>query len=926
MNMTIERLERVNVYDFQNIDLEDWETDQDFHLLNAAKLADAVAGSGVLLDFPEEKVIFDSDELDSFQQGLVAIDTFDGQGILSEPYTITDSVGGSQIALTITDARLDGFLKTLVFILGKTFDSELIYEVVEIGNNLTEITKNHFIEVTNILFQNFRGNVNTTVDGYGCFNVGGRILITEASSMRCTRDPIIDQQIVKPDIFFRNFKVANPGQTLQVMLENAIGSSNDVDDLDVNTTVANSRTFEEDGSTETIYAQKFKMNGNNIQKITLILSLESGSEWSGSLILGLRALQTSETSTSDFLPDYDIGFDPSTEPIEEIAVDQDDLEDMGIILGPDPQMVDFVFTGSNISNPSLSNLIEGNFYAITLRRSGSSAIGTIVLEEATNDDPTLRRLSVFESSVWTDVEDSTLWYRVWGDAARATSGVAYDQGIRLATPKTIIDNNGVQVQNFTEDYDFANTGEDVENYVIIQKSEEETTPEAHPRTGDEIYSRVEDVPLFSILEQDDLETLINAGSEPVVLARLRDRNPRSNPTITGTIDYPGLVLGNIITIIDPGSDLLTQNVVGSIITPNITKPNLRYRIISQTTYEDLYGDTNSDSQIDVDDAARIAALDGYATDLNGGSYSTAIQLAAVRGGSISVPELLRADVTGNGLITSADLDQVNDFIEVGTAFTAGSSFVRMELAVEPLTDPHTVLNEDAESTLNLEDADGDFINNASFSPISYSIEFIATWEPENIEVVDLRRYITTTFLDFDANDLSSTPESGGNNSLFIPGDVYLTGSVKDLDGSFHALDYETNVIEIELPEGDTDGELNIFDTYVVDSMKFSDGSFVSSSAINDNQIKFSLSISSYVKDLGDGYEFNDGYGVTADEQVGTYLDHDTGLLRLTCKNIVYSSLYPEARTRITITVGLKKAGFANSPVFIDPTDLAAVLI
>lgn len=916
------RIPRINNYDFKRVSKNDMDLEQNASQGIAAANFDAVAGSGVLLEFPQEPIIFDSDDLDSFQQGLYAISTFDGQGVLSSAYTATDTVGGAQLALTMTGARLDGFLSTTVFILGKTFDQTLIYEVIELGNNVTEISKNHFIEVTNIMFQNLRGNLNTTVDGYGCFDVGGRLVIAEASSMRPTRDSIIVEKTNAPQINFAKFKTANAGKSLSTTVEEAIGSSNDIDDLDINTTVASTRDFTAGAATDVVYAQKFEMKGNNIQKITLLLSLESGNSWSGNLVIGIRPLQTSTTYVTDFLPDDEIGFDPSTEPLEEVSVNQDDLELYGVVLDTSVQPVDFFFTGSNISNSSLSGLIEGNYYAITIRRTGSSATGTIQLQEATNSDTKLR-LTVFDNSIWTDVSSSSLWFRVWGDAARVASGIAYDDGIRLVTPKTTTDNNGVEVQNFTEDYDFVNTSEDAENYLIVQQSTEYTTPESHPRTGDLVYSRKEDAPEFSMLEQSSVFTLLTAGDETVLLARLRDRNARSNPTISGTTNYPGLALGNVFTILDPGTDLLNQNVVGSILIPNTAKPTLKYRITSQTTYTDLIGDTNLDGVVDVADAARIVALDGYAADLSSGTVAAATQLAAVRNGDTSVAEIIRADVNGSGFVSSIDSTIINSHINDGYALPAGSTLIRMELEVEALTSPISYLTSSAVSTLALENSDTDFINNTTFAAIPYRIDFLESWKPENIEVLDLRRYVSTTFLDFDSSDLTASTENGGQNNLFASGDMYLSGSVKELDGTFHPLDFERNTIEIELPAGDTAGEFNVFETLVVSKMRFSDGTLVANTALTNSQVKFDVSIASHVKDL-DGYDY-DGYGGTSDESIGTYMNHATGLFRIKATNIVNNTFLPQVRTRIVIGVSLKKAGFANSVKEVDPTELGQLL-
>lgn len=927
------RIIRPSWYDFQRVSKQDLGSEQNSYLNSVAAATRAGLGTGVKLTTPQELVVLDSTHLTTTQLGYIAVNTFDGRGILAAPYITEDHTEGNQISITITGARLNGYLSTIVTLIGKTFDNQLIYEHIEITNNGTEISKNHFKEVTNVMFQNFRGNNNTSVDGYGSRNVGGILLITEASSFKVSHDLIANEQISEPDMIFRTYKVYDAGKTLQVVLQEAIGTSNDVDDLDVNTTAATTRVFAQGGTTDVIFGQKFKMHGTNIQKVSLLLSVSSIGNWSGTLVVGIRPLQTSQSCSTEFLPDNEINFDPDTVPLEEVAVSASDLADGGIVLTTEPQIVDFIFTGSNISNPNLSKLENNKFYILTIRRTGSTATNGIVTQEARNSNPD-SMLSIFESSVWTDVPDSTMWYRIWSDSVKVTSGIAYDEGFRITIEKTEINNDGARVQKLEEDITLTTTSESTENYLIAQKTIEFIDPETHPRTGDTIFSAEQDIPLFSVLSQSDTATLLDSEPDLLVLARIKDNNPRENPIINGTIDYPTLALGNTIHIINPGSDLLVQNIIGSIITPNTNKPALRYRVISQNVFDDLYGDVNGDDIINLDDVARMAALDGYGRDLSAGTVPPATQLAAVQNGSVSILEILRADVDANGAISGAsDLNQLNAYLTLGTAFTGGAGFTRVTLEVEPITNPNIALDGNAKSTLHLETNDPDLINNTAFTPLNFQVDFVPIWIPENVEILDLRRFSVTTFTDFSIEDLSSVPENGGQNNLFVPGDIYLQGNVKNLNGSYHKLDFEEVVVELELPSGNTEGEVNVFDTFVVNKMKFSDGTFVSGSAITNNQVAFNVVISSHVKNvlnITDGYTY-DGYvdftgtGADADEAIGTYIDHSTGLLRINAYNIVRNEFFPQIRTRISITVSLKKAGFTNTSVYVSATELATLL-
>jgi hypothetical protein len=938
---------RNNWFDFGKVALEDLNLEQTYNNNNVAFANDGLGGSGVRLDFPQEIVIFDSNSLTAAQSGFVAVGTFDGRGILAAPVSSTDLDEGTQISVQLTDARITGAITTVVTILGKLFDNTLVYEHLEFTENGTRVTKNHFKEVTNILFQNVLGNSNTFVDGYGSFNtIGaltgfttGRILVTEASSYKVSHDLIAAEQVDEPDIIFRDYKVYDPAKSLNVVLQEAVGTNNDVDDLDVNTTVASTRTFETSGSTETIYAQKFKMKGDNIQKITLLLGLENGTEWSGTLVVGVRPLLTTTDCPTDFLPDNEIDFDPDTVPIEAITLNQSQLADRGVVLTSTSQPVDFIFTDSQISNPNLSGLVNDQFYVITVRRTGSSGTGTIFLEEARNNDTTNQRLTVFTGNAWTDVTNSTLWYKVWSDSLKVASGVAYDEGVRLPIPKTELGIDGVTVQNLEEDIQLVNTSENVENYLIIKKDLEFSEVESHPRTGDSIFSRECDVPEFRVLEQADLITLLIAEPKTVPLARVKDNNSRANPTITGTLDHPGLALGNVINVVNPPSSLLTQNVIGSTIIPDNLNPTFKYRITSQETITDLFGDVTGDGLIDVLDTARIAILDGYQKFLaTTGTFSSAIQQAAILGEEVDILELIRGDVDeSDGYeITSADLAAITAFINSGTAFPNGqSNFTRVRLEVESILDPERDYDSDGVSTLLVESDNGDLVDPSNFSittGLTFQINFIPTWDTQHVEILDLRRFVTTTFLEFDADDIQTQPENGGKNSLFIPGDLFLDGNVLNLDGTFHSLDHETNTIELELPSGNTEGEINVFEEYVVGLMHFGDGTLVSAQALNSDQVKFEVSIGSHVKNVSDGSDgyidfdgYSDGYGANADEVIGTFIDHDTGLLRIRAFNIVRNEFFPELRTRVLVAVSLKKAGFANSPVEVGSVELASKL-
>lgn len=943
----MDRLKRVNWYDFQKASRDDLAVDSQFHRTNTALAVADIAGTGIHLQYPSERIVFDSTDLSDAQAGWSNLSTFDGRGVLETPFICSDLQEGNQIAVEVSDSRLSGYATMTVTILGTDFEDNLYYEHVTVTENGRWLTHGHFKNVVNILFQNFLGNTDTSVDGRGSLRLEGTVLVTEASSYAPSRDLIVANQRQVPDVIFRDFKLYDPVKTLDQVLQEAIGSSRNVDDLNVNTTYALVREFEQGASTDTIYGQKFRMRGNNIQKATILVGLESGGTWSGSLTVGIRKLQTSvsDSCINDFVPENEIEFDPETEVLAEVSLTQSDLENQGVVLGADPVPVDFIFTGNTISNPSLSGLVDGEYLILTVRRTNSSTTGTLFLPEVVpygtstgltgtegiaGEDSVSGggQLSVFAGGFWTDIVDHSMWYLISGDTLKVASGTAFDSGVRTISIKTTQDASGDRTQYSERGFPFASTSEDTQNYLVVETAETFSQTEAHPATGDPQAARAEDSPSLSIVLEAGAEELLEAKPDLIVVARAIDNNPRSNPTITGQLDYPGLAVGNVIDIINPSSDLMNHNVIGSIITPNILKPSIQYRIISQTLFTDGYGDINGDGVIDITDLELLEGLDGYSTDLSSGTVPAGTQQAAVDDGYISMAEIIRANLTANAVIDSADISALNAYLTSGTSFpNGGSEYFRMRIELEPLTNQLASLDSEGRSTLRIEDADTDLLSTFS-APVEFQIDFWPVWYPEQVELLDLRRFVNGSTLDFSIEDLQSTPESGGKNHQIVSGDLYLQGNVKNLDGSFHRLDYERCLIDLELPDGSTEAEINIFDVFVKSIMQFSDGTFVPASALTDSQVFFEVKVSSFAKNLGfgvDGYVDYSDVGDSADEAVGTFIDQSTGLMRIRAYNIVNNALRPEIRTRINVVVNLKKAGWRNMPQTISALELSNIL-
>ena len=937
--MSTQEIKRVNFFDGQNLTEEDMDTEQSAWSTTAANNTDTVVGSGVKKEFTTQRVLFDLSDAPSTITALLTGIIFDGEPIYQTDsfgsavfIQPSDNVGGNQLEVEISGASLTGAPKLKVFLFGLTIDGLFTQEVLEFDNNGSKITRTYFTSLIAFMTQDFRGNGNTVVDGVACRNVGGNLRILESLPLTVTTDHIMAEQAKIPNMDYNNFKPAAPAKTLDILLaEIADADDQDEDDLEINVSSTTTRQLPKD-TVGLIIGEKFKATTNNIQKVSILLSIEEDStaasghefDWSGDIVVGIRALQKTVSCPLDTVPNTSIEFDPEPSVLAEVAFDQDELADLGIVLTNETQIVDFVFTQSLLANPNVEpSLVPGSYYILTVTRSGDISQGNIILEEAanTNSDPgevDEMRMSVFSSNEWTDIEDSDMWFKIYTSAVRITNGTAFDGGYSITSPKTNTNaTTGLEESYINGNYSLLDVSSTADNYVILQRENKFSDAVSHPSTGNSVYSRIQDYPSVSIVDEDTLADLVAAGNETVILGSVTDNNPVETDSITGNTEFAGLAGTTTFTIIQPSSDITSGNLVGAILTPNTAKNTLRYRIVKVDVYTDAYGDINNDGEIDALDVTEAQNLDGYALDLTSGTVPSATQLAALEAGVFTMDELIRADVNNDGIINILDAQHIQQFISLGTAFSAGSTFTRAVLTVEDLTDP---LN----TTPDILGSDSDF-NNVPFTAIPYSIDFVYLWTPENLVITDLRRYIPQTFTDLEETDITGTTKSGGTNSFYIPGNLILGGDILDESEESYNFDFEVNTITIDLPEGPIAGEFNLFSNYIKSTMKFYDGTTVGASALTDNQVKVTVAIQSITKDL-DGYDCPAlDSSLAIDESIGVLYVPTSGLLRIRSDNLRHVSTRAELRTKLIITVYLKKAGFQNTDISIDESTFTGLL-
>jgi len=693
------------------------------------------------------------------------------------------------------------------------------------------------------------------------------------------------------------------------------------------------RSLEPDDVTTRI-GQKFQAAGTNIQKISILLSVEEdttarpGQEyaWSGQIVLSLHALQAQVDCPTDPVPDNLEDFDPDPSLVAQLTLDAASLAKQGIVLDGYARKVDFVFTGAKISDPQRTPIEQDAFYAFTVGRAGDAALGTLLVEEAVHTAPN-GYLVVFDGESWTNVYESDMWFLIQGDYIKVSDGISYQDGVGSEIPRLRTDDTGVETTYVEGPVSFFTSARGQENYALVETSSEFSDIVQDPRTGNPISSRVRPDPDISMITSSELESLVDGILLPLVLAKAADNNPRSNPaTIDGTTELPGLVLGNKMDVIDPDADLRNNNLVGSMLQPNSAGSG-KYRIIKQELFSDILGDVDGDGVVT---SADLAIVNSWLPD--GYNLANTLHQQSIMDGNVPIEQVLRADVNGDGMVDATDAALIQDFLDgYISVFPGGAAFSRMRLTVEHRTDP-------LGTPVVIEDDDPTF-STAPFSDTDFLIEFCATWLPDRLSIVDQRRLIPTTFTEPPSVDDCT----GGRNDWFAPGNLHLDGYLLNPDGTSYSVDVEVAHLTLTIPVTDSNGDpvfadgylgVSLFDAFVFESsegktpqgfpaLRYADGSYVQSGDLAAGRVRMSAALQSHANTWSTG-------GSTIEDVVGMNYDPATSIMTLYMKDVLddgYGNLPipPALTTKILVTVFLKRAGFANQPLAVTAAQMRNLL-
>ena len=387
--------------------------------------------------------------------------------------------------------------------------------------------------------------------------------------------------------------------------------------------------------------EKFQATTNNIQKITLLLSVQNliapySLNWTGDIVVSIYPLQVTLDCPTDLVPNAAINYPPNNVPYAQISYNYATLKAAGIVLNSVPQPVDFVFSNSPIAGGNIMS--SGQYCAATIKRSGSANLCDILVSVGENITDN-SWVTTFSGNLWVDITDLNLWFRVYTDAAKISDGQAYDAGHGVIIPKTTTDpTTQATIDNILGGQQFA--GSEIFSAVLAAVTQY-TDEVPDQRTGNPVNSRQQYVPQITLTDPIDL-TNLEKTSQPLILGTISDQNIKSfSPgyTIAAPLFTSAIVNDNLfIRVIDDTSDgyryntavsalisdLLNGNFVeANILIPNLTTGTTSYRIADAKLVSMIVGDVDGNGIIDENDVALlnnfIGFNDGYG--LNVGLYT-----------------------------------------------------------------------------------------------------------------------------------------------------------------------------------------------------------------------------------------------------------------------------------------------------------------
>jgi hypothetical protein len=619
-------------FDGQQVDDSDLTLEQQYNDTVESSTINNHIGTGILPEVLVQNIIFDSALVPGFLDGLA----------ISPQNQPIDNNFGNQLEIGLNFSKASSRKTVKVAIIGLDFQSNLQFETFYFKTNELQISKKHFTKILVLLFNDLIGDPNLSL------NLGGHLIIKEARPMSLSRSPLMVAQDQQPNLFFRDFFLDSV-PTLNTLLQSALPLYN-IDSLNIFTGDLDKKVISS-GDVTTQIGEKFLATTNNIQKVSLLLSVQNlvvGHEtdlvWNGDLVVSIYPLQSGIDCPSDIAPNLPIDFSPSNIPVAQVSINYATLQATGVVLDSVPQPVDFVFSNSPIASGNV--LIPGAYYAIAVKRSGSANKCDILIDVGKAIIPD-SRITTFTGSLWIDIPEEQLWFRIWTDAAKVSDGQAYESGHGIIIPKTSQDPITLTTVDYLKD-NLQFSGNDVFR-AVMSATTEESVSVPDQRTGNPVLTRQQFVPSVNLLNTIDISNLENT-SDPLIIGAIVDKNRKFFDSISSVIGsqlYSATVVKDelLIRIIDDPTDttrydssvislqsnLLNGDFIGAQILPNGNNSSIIYRIADAKLCNYILGDVDGNGIIDIND---LNILNSY------------------MGTNLTVGLPVHASVTTNGITTT----------------------------------------------------------------------------------------------------------------------------------------------------------------------------------------------------------------------------------------------------------------------------------
>lgn len=723
---TRKNLSRVNFFDGQRVTEIDLDDEQFYFLNKINNIAVDFHSSGVLdADKLNRRILFDSSSPGKYGENpsssVISAGFYDGRAITTDIQP-SDSIHGNKLEIELTESEARGRDIVRVLIIGRTYNSleasgDLVAELIEFRKNEVKLTSNYFTKINGVIFNNFSGGEGLNEYGsitYKPLGIDGKITIKEASPLKVFYNSLNIESVQSPNMELKTFGSSSSSRSLIEEINLSLTSEDVIGDLFIDFDHKEILKFEENGSISKAFGQKFLNKSNNIQSVDLFMGLESGENWTGELVFSIYELASDVNCKTDEDFDRLIDFDPDIVPIAEVSYDQETLADLGFKIGLEPKMISFDFSGSFIANPNMSPEIKRDkFYAFMVSRRGDNSSGTILMykgyDKSIRKEELLKPLNPidkygrqetrfveFDPAVRRYIDDytSSLWFRVNSSSAEVTDGIFYsDTGAAIVLPKIEEYVGNSYLPKSYNHIDLKDLSSGGKNYVVIDEKKSFVDADVHPRTGNFIFTRIQDSAEINIYNQQEYSSLTNLNT--VVLGRVIDSNARSLDSYDGVFNLPGLINEDYFYIINPESGLITQDLIGRNFIPDTECQCANvYKIVDVQCISSYLGDLDSSKKIEASDLIEAIGLSGL-------SLGSEAAENKILGGEVDILKFYKSDVNDDGTVDGADIELLEQALEGAYNFSKPRKFNVLKIYVQSLfEEPEKIIFEDSSNTSN----------------------------------------------------------------------------------------------------------------------------------------------------------------------------------------------------------------------------------